>query len=152
VEYQLAQLNIARLRAPLDHEDSAEFVRALDPINLLAEVSPGFVWRLKDDDGASSSYVEVEGIDDELTIVNMSVWEDLESLRHYVFRSGHTMYLRRRRDWFEKPDGPTSVCWWIPKGTIPDVDEAYRRLLGLRANGPSDEGWPLTSPLPPPSA
>ena len=152
MQHQLAQLNIARLRAPLDHEDSAEFVRALDPINLLAEVSPGFVWRLTDDDGGSSSYVEVDGIDDPLLIVNMSVWEDLESLRHFVFQSGHTMYLRRRRDWFEKPEQPSSVCWWIPAGTTPDVNDAYQRLLEFRANGPSDRAWPLSTPLMPPSA
>ena len=151
MDYHLAQLNIARLRQPMDHEDSAEFVRALDPINQLAESTPGFVWRLKDDDGASSSYVDVEGIDDPQLIVNMSVWEDLESFSQFVFQSGHTMYLRRRRDWFEKAEDAVAVCWWIPAGSTPEIDDAYQRLLHFRENGPSERAWPLSKPVPPPS-
>lgn len=151
VEYHLAQYNIAQIREPLDHPDSAEFERALEPINMVAERSPGFVWRLKDDDGQSSSYVSVEGLDDPLMIVNYSIWEDFDSLRHFVYKSGHTSYLRRRRQWFEPTDVATTVCWWIPAGTIPTVDEAHQRLLKLRADGAGDEGWPLNDPLPAPS-
>jgi hypothetical protein len=150
----LAEFNLARLRRPLDHAETAEFVAALEPINALAEATPGFVWRLTDDEGNSASHVEVAEIADPLVIVNYSVWRDLESLRHYVFKSGHAMYLRRRRDWFEPGDGPTTVCWWTPAGPVPDaipqVDEAHRRLVALRTSGPSADGWPLAQPWPPP--
>ena len=152
VSFHLAQYNIGRLWHPLDAPESAEFVCALDPINLLAESSPGFVWRLKDAEGQSSSYVPVEGIDDPLMIVNYSIWEDLDSLRHFVVKSGHVTYLRRRREWFEPSDEPTTVCWWIPAGAIPSVDEAHRHLVALRELGPTQEGWPLTAPQPLPSA
>ena len=81
-------------------------------------------------------------------IVNMSVWADLESLKHFMYRSGHAMYLRRRREWFEHSDEATSVCWWIPAGGIPDLADAHRRLLHLRAHGPSATGWPINSPVP----
>jgi Domain of unknown function (DUF3291) len=150
-DFHLAEFNIARLRRPLDHADTAEFVAALEPINVIAEHTPGFVWRLTDDDGNSSSYVPVVGIDDPLLIVNYSVWEDLESLRHFLYRSGHSSYLRRRREWFEPMSEASLVCWWTPAGKIPDVGEAYRRLQALRRDGPSPEGWPLTEPVPVPS-
>jgi len=150
VDYHLAELNVARLRRPLDADETAEFVAALEPVNTIAETSPGFVWRLTDDVGQSSSFVAVDGIDDPLVIVNYSVWRDFESLKHYVYKSGHASYLRRRRDWFEPTEQASTVCWWTPAGTIPDIDEAYRRLENLRANGPSPQGWPPTKPLPPP--
>jgi hypothetical protein len=146
--HHVAQLNIARLHHPLDAAESAEFERAIGPINALAESSPGVVWRLVDDDGRSSSYVRTPGIDDPMQIVNMSVWSDLESLTHFVHRSGHAMYLRRRREWFERSEVATSVCWWIPAGTIPDLADAHRRLLHLRAHGPTAVGWPLRHPVP----
>jgi len=149
-EIHLAQYNIGLIRQPLDHPDVAEFVAALGPINALAEASPGFVWRLTDEDGQSSSYVEVEGVDDPLLIVNYSIWEDLEALKHFIHKSGHIAYLRRRQEWFEHTEEATSVAWWIPAGTIPDVSEAHQRLLHLRQHGPTPTGWPLTNPEPQP--
>ena len=119
----------------------------MEPVNAIAESTPGFVWRLKDDDGQSSSYVTMPEIDDPLVIVNYSIWADLESLQHFVTKSGHGSYLRRRRDWFVPSDGPSTVCWWIPAGTIPELADAYRRLVQLRENGPSDTGWPLSKPM-----
>ena len=68
VDHHLAELNVARLREPLDHADTAEFVRVLEPINAVAEATPGFIWRLTDDDGSSSSYVELPGNDDPLPV------------------------------------------------------------------------------------
>lgn len=149
--HHLAQYNVGRLRRPLDHDETAEFVAALEPINAIAEASPGFVWRLQDDSGASSSFVAVKGIDDPLVVVNYSIWTDLESLQHFMYKSGHASYLRRRTEWFERTSDATAVCWWIPAGTIPHVDEAQRRLERLQADGPSVEGWPLREPHPPPS-
>lgn len=137
---------MARLSHPLDDPASAEFVASLEPITALAEVSKGFVWRLKDDDGLSSTYVTVDAIADPLEIINYSIWDDLESLKHFVFASGHSSYLRRRTEWFERSTEASTVCWWIPSGTIPPVDEAHERLLRMRADGPSDDGWPINKP------
>ncbi|MDY7106863.1 MAG: DUF3291 domain-containing protein [Actinomycetota bacterium] len=148
--FHLAELNVARLTRPLDDAENAEFVAALGPINAIAEATPGFVWRLTDDDGQSSTYVTIPEIDDPLVIANYSIWRDVDSLRHYVYRSGHASYLRRRRDWFERPSAATTVCWWTPEGTIPGVAEAYRRLERLRRDGPSADGWPLNRPHPAP--
>jgi len=148
--FQVAQCNVGQAIQPLDHEEMAEFVAALDPINAIAETSPGFVWRLKDDDGQSSSYVDIPGSDDPLLIINYSIWKDLDSLKHFVNRTDHIAYLRRRREWFQKLDVPTSVAWWIPAGTIPDVAEAYGRVLHLQAHGPTAEAFTLAKPAPMP--
>jgi hypothetical protein len=145
--HHVAQLNVGRLHHALDAPETAEFQAALGPINALAETSPGFVWRLVDDDGLSSSYVRLPDEDDPRFIVNLSVWTDLESLRHFMYRSGHAMYLRRRREWFEKSDAATSVCWWIPAGELPDLADAHRRLLHYRDHGPTEVGWPVNSPV-----
>lgn len=150
--HHLAQLNLGLFVAPLDSDEMAEFRAALDPINALAESTPGFVWRLKDDAGGSSSHVEVPGFDNPLYAPNMSVWESLDALKHFMYKSGHASYLRRRNEWFDKPDGPINVLWWIPAGEIPTLDDAVRRLRHLEEFGPSEQGWPLTKPHEPPSA
>ena len=147
MEHHLAVLNIGRLKHPLESEESAEFVAALGPINTIAEATPGFVWRLTNEDGQSSSYVPLPGVDDPLVIANYSIWTNLESLKHYVTKSGHGAYLRRRREWFEAAQEATTVCWWIPANTIPSLADAYARLIKLRTEGPSSDGWPITAPV-----
>jgi hypothetical protein len=148
--WHLAQFNIARLHQPLDHPDTASFVAALDVVNALAESSPGYVWRLQDDSGQSSSYVRA--YDDPLVIINLSVWRTPEDLRAFVFHTAHTDFLRRRREWFERMDQASLVCWWIPAGTTPTPDEAVERLELLRRDGPGPEAFPLREPLPAPTA
>jgi len=149
--HHLAQLNLGLLRAPLDSDEMAEFRRALDPINALAEATPGFVWRLKDDDGGSSSFVAVPGAEDPLWAPNMSVWESREALKHFMYRSGHASYLRRRSEWFQRSDRLINVLWWIPVGDIPTLDDAVRRLRHLETHGPSQEGFGLRDDVAPPS-
>jgi hypothetical protein len=149
--WHLAQFNIARLLQPLDHPATAEFVANLDRINAIAEAAPGFVWRLKDDDtGLSSSYVRA--YEDPMVIINFSVWESPEQLQEFVYRSDHTAFLRRRREWFEKMGEAYLVCWWVPGGYVPTVEEAVERLERLRAEGPSDEAFTLRDLRPAPSA
>lgn len=148
-EHHLAQLNVGRLHHPIDAPESAEFARSLDPINALADASPGFVWRLQDDSGRGSTYIEIG--DDPRDAVNLSVWESHEALHHYVYRSGHVAYLRRRREWFEKPSEIETVCWWIEAGTIPTLDEAMAKLEQLRRQGPSDDAFTFADPRPAPT-
>lgn len=145
--HHLAQLNVGRLVAPLGSPDVAEFEAALEAMNLLAESSEGFVWRLVADDGRSSSFVPVG--DDPQEAVNLSVWESLESLKHYTYESGHATYLRRRREWFEARDGAHLVCWWVPVGHIPTFEEALDRLAILDDRGPTQDAFTLTKPFDP---
>lgn len=148
--WHFAQYNIGRLHQPLDHPDTAEFVANLDQVNAIAEASPGFVWRLTDDEsGLSSSYVRA--YDDPLVVINLSVWETPEQLQDFVYRGAHTPFLRRRREWFEKATEAYLVCWWIPAGHVPSVEEAVERLERLRRDGPTDDAFTLRDLRPAPA-
>lgn len=149
-EWHLAQLNLGVFAAPLDAPEMEPFVAGLDRINTLAEQSPGFVWRLTDDTGAPSSYVEVPGTDDPLMASNLTVWEDLESLWGFMYRTDHVSYLRRRAEWFQHVDVPMTVGWWIPAGTLPTLANAVERLEHLREHGATDIGFPLGKTIPDP--
>ena len=130
----LAQLNVGRLRAPMDDPMIDDFRTNLEPINALAEVSPGYVWRLQDDSGDATG---IKAFDDELEILNLTVWESIDALADFTYRSGHVAFLRRRREFFEAATEPILCLWWIPEGTIPTVEEAIARLEHLRAHGPT---------------
>jgi hypothetical protein len=130
----LAQLNIGRLRAPLDDPAIDDFRTNLEPVNALAEVSPGFVWRLQDEGGDATG---IKLFDDDLEIINLTVWESIEAVADFTYRSGHIEFLRRRREFFEAPSQPILCLWWIPEGTIPTPQEALDRLEHLRTHGPT---------------
>lgn len=142
----LAQVNIARLRAPLDDPQIAGFVARFDEINALAERSPGFVWRLKTGAG-NAAYLRP--YDDDRIIINMSVWETIEHLHAFVYRSAHLEVFRRRHEWFERFDGAYAALWWIPVGHIPSIGEAKERLAQLDANGPTLFAFTFKSRFPP---
>ncbi|HET9772572.1 MAG TPA: DUF3291 domain-containing protein [Acidimicrobiia bacterium] len=146
--WHLAQLNIGRLRAPTGDPATADFMNNLDPINALAEATPGFVWRLQTDEGNATAIRAFDG--DPLMILNLSVWESVEALADYVYRSDHTPFLRRRGEWFERLDEVYLVLWWIPAGTVPTIDEALARLGQLKANGPGPEAFTFRRPFPHP--
>jgi hypothetical protein len=130
----VAQLNIGRLMAPIDDPTIDDFRLNLDRINALAESSPGFVWRLQDDSGNATG---IKVFDDELLIINMSVWESIDALADFAYRSDHVELLRRRREFFEVPGQPILCLWWIAEGRLPTTDEAIERLEHLRDNGPT---------------
>jgi hypothetical protein len=130
----LAVFNIARLRAPMDDPQIDDFRNNLDPINALAEQSPGFVWRLQD---ASGNATNITPYDDPLVITNMAVWTSVDALADFTYRSGHREFLRRRRDFFEPPTEAIVVLWWLPEGHVPTMDEAMARLEHLRTHGPT---------------
>ena len=146
--WHLAELNVARLRQPLDHPDTAEFVDALDGINALAESSPGFVWRLADDCGQSSSYVRAD--DDPLVIINLSVWESPDHLHDFVFHTAHTPFLRRRREWFERMAEPFLVCWWVPAGQVPRSRHHSPASRACADTGSATSAFTLRDRRPPP--
>jgi hypothetical protein len=147
--YHLAQVNIAVLREPLDSPALADFVAALAPINALADASPGFVWRLQTEDGDATA---IRPFDDDMIMVNMSVWQSVEALGDYVYRSAHTPVMRRRREWFQAMAEAYVALWWVPAGHRPAVGEAKERLEHLRANGPGSFAFTFRRPFPPPGS
>lgn len=146
---QLAQINVGRLLAPQDDPRLAEFVDNLDSINALAERSPGFIWRLQDDSGNALSY---QAFDDPLLLTNMSVWADLQSLRHFVYETQHRAFLRRRKEWFELLGQPYLALWWVPHGHRPTLAEAAAKLALLRERGPSAAAFNFSKTFAPAAA
>lgn len=130
--FHLAEVNIARMRAPLDDPAMAGFVALLAEVNALADHSPGFVWRLQTEAG-DATYLRP--YDDDRILFNLSVWESIEQLKSYVYRSAHGQAMRQRRDWFEKFEGMFLALWWVEAGHIPTIAEAKRRLEHLEQHG-----------------
>ncbi len=152
MSYVLAQVNIGRLRAPIDSPMLADFVSALDPVNALADAAPGFVWRLQTEDGNATA-IQAFGWDaagSAGVIINMSAWESVEALASFVYSPEHRSVLRRRREWFEQMREAYTALWWIPRGTIPTVSEAEDKVRHLRAHGPTPEAFSLRVHFPPP--
>ena len=146
--YQLAQLNIAIMKEPLESPGMADFVANLDRINGLADQAEGFVWRLQTEEGDATALRPL-GTD---TLVNMSVWRDAASLSAFVYRSAHVEIMRRRKEWFERMEQAYLVLWWVPQGHRPTVAEAVEKLDLLRRNGPTAQAFTFRQPFNPPDA
>jgi hypothetical protein len=141
---QLAQLNIAVMKEPLESPRMADFVANLDRINALADRSPGFIWRLQTEEGDATA---LRPFGDNI-LVNMSVWKDLSSLRNFVYKSAHSEIMRRRKEWFERMSEAYLVLWWVPEGHRPTIAEAKAKLDWLRQHGPSTEAFDFGSAPP----
>lgn len=146
-KYHLAQLNIGKTAGPMDSPIMEGFAARLDEINAQADVADGFVWRLQTEDGNATS---IHAFDDPLLLVNMSVWESIEALHAYTYRTDHRELLRDRAEWFERYDGPYLVLWWVPAGHTPTVEEAQERLANLTADGPTAEAFTFGKRFDPP--
>ena len=145
----LAQINIGRIKAPLEDPVMFGFVSHLDELNAIADRSPGFVWRLQTYEGNATA---LRPYDDERILLNMSVWESIEQLRAYVYETVHADVLRQRREWFEKFERTYLALWWIPVGHIPSIEEAKARLDSLDANGPTPFAFTFRTTFPPEAA
>jgi hypothetical protein len=145
-DFHVAQLNIGRIKGPIDSPIMADFVALLDPVNAVADASPGFVWRLQTEEGNATA---VRPYEDESIAVNMSVWESIDDLAAFVYRSGHVDVMRRRREWFERMQ-VFMVLWWVPAGHLPSVAEAQERLEHLRLHGPTPHAFTFKARFPSP--
>ena len=152
MSHVLAQVNMGRLRAPLESPELAGFMAALDPVNALADAAPGFVWRLQTEDGNATAIraFEWDAADSAGVIVNMSVWESAEALAAFVYSDAHRQVLRRRREWFQPMAEAYAALWWIPRGTTPATADAEDRVRHLRAHGPTPYAFTLRAHFPPP--
>lgn len=142
----LAQVNIARLLAPLDSAQLHDFVAALDAVNAEAEAAPGFLWRLQAEDGNATSIAAFgwDAADSAGVIVNLSTWSSPQALTDYMYGGQHVAVMRRRREWFHHVAEATTALWWVPCGHRPSTDEAEERLRMLRQDGPTATSFTLT--------
>ena len=147
--FHLAQVNVARLAAPLDSPELAPFVDNLERVNALADASPGFVWRLQTEDGDATA---IRAFDDPDVLVNMSVWESVEALGEFVYRSAHVGVMRRRAEFFVRAGEAYVALWWLPAGTTPTVADAIERLDAIREHGPTAFAFNFRKVFPPPGA
>lgn len=145
--YHLAQLNIAHMLGDYEDPIMADFVANLERINAIADRSPGFVWRLEDEEGNATS---IRPFGDS-TLINMSLWQSLEDLRQFVFDSAHADIMKRRGEWFERMTDAYMVLWWVPAGHIPSEQEAGERLALLREHGPTPEAFNFRQAFDPPA-
>jgi PAS domain S-box-containing protein len=147
LRFQIAQVNVARMRAPLDDPLMVEFASQLRLVNAIADRSPGFVWRLQT---AAGDATAIRAFADPLVLINVSVWESPEALRHFVYNSAHAQPLRERARWFVPLEEESQAVWWVAAGSEPTVEEAVRRLEMVRTFGPTVEAFTFAAPFPPP--
>lgn len=138
MQYQLAQVNIAKARAALDQPLMQGFVEQLEHINALAERSPGFVWRLKGDSGDATA---IQLFDDPLIIVNLSLWQSVAALKDYVYSGEHLAVLRSKREWFDKLAVASLALWWVPAGQLPTLEQAKAALQSLQEHGATAQAF-----------
>ena len=145
--FHIAQVNVAQAKAGTESEVMQGFVSRLDEINVLADRADGFVWRLKEDSGSATA---IRVFDDPLLLINMSVWANVESLKHYVYKSLHVELIKDREAWFNKMGESYQALWWIPAGHIPSIEEAQKQLEYIRKHGPSAQAFTFAKPFPRP--
>ena len=147
-EYQLAQFNVARMiGVTIEDPIMKEFVDNSDQVNLLAEASEGFVWRLKDE---SNNSIGFNPFNDDQVITNLSVWKDIETLESFTYKTFHTEFIKRRKEWFQKYGKAHYVLWWIKKNQFPTLTEAIEKLEHLQNHGPTAEAFTFRTKFPNP--
>lgn len=146
-KYHLAQINIANSRGNRDSEIMKGFMDRLDEINRIADNSPGFIWRLQTEEGDATT---IQAFEDPLLLVNLSVWEDVDSLKNFVYKSLHVELIQDRDAWFKKMPESHQALWWVPAGHLPSVEEAKEKLRYLQANGPGEAVFTFAKSVAPP--
>jgi hypothetical protein len=135
VSFHLAQVNLAYGLAPVGDPLLADFVARIDEINALAERSPGFIWRYRSDGGYPQEF------GDSRVLFNMSVWESVEALHAFTYRTDHAELYAARKKWFGDVKASLGLVgialWWIPAGELPTVADSKQRLVHLTEHGPA---------------
>lgn len=147
--HYLAQVNIARMIAPLDSPVMADFVDNLDRINAVAEKHEGFVWRLK---GEQNDATALRVFEDDFLIINMSVWLSKEALFKFTYSSEHVAILKRKKEWFSAMKDIHMAFWYVPVAHLPTPNEAKTRLKYLNQNGETPYAFTFKSMFTPEDA
>lgn len=145
--WHIAQMNVATALYPLEDARMAGFTGQLDQVNAMAEAAPGFIWRLKSEGGNAT---DIQMTSDPKFIINMSVWDSIEALFDFVYRTAHRGVMTERRQWFQPPTGAYQVLWWVAAGTAPTPQEGMARLAHLDKHGPTAQAFTFKQKFPPP--
>ncbi len=148
-KYQIAEINIARMKGVnINDPIMKEFVDNLDIVNEIAESSMGFVWRLK---GESNNATNLNPYNDEQIIINVSVWESIEDLENFMYKTFHSDFLKRRKEWFHRFGKAYTAMWWVESGQFPSLQEAVDNLDYLIKFGPTQKVFDFKAKFPKPN-
>jgi hypothetical protein len=141
--YVLAELNVGHLTGLPDDPLVTEFMENLDKINRLGKRMRGFVWMMEGSGAPGKGNTENSIGEDPQYVVNLTLWQDVETLGNSVWKTVHKQFYDRRHEWFQVLKDMQFVMWWVPAGHRPSLGEALERLEYLRANGDSNPafGW-----------
>jgi heme-degrading monooxygenase HmoA len=138
----IAHFNVARLLHPPGDPRVAGFTNNVLRVNAVAERSPGFLWRWKDEAATIEGSGGFQAVDaDPCLAISFSVWESADALHHFVQKTVHGSFLRRRQEWFGPWEGPNYVIWPWDREKVPTLAEGWARLDQLRLQGPSAEAY-----------
>lgn len=136
----LAEFNFGTLRYPWGDPRIAGFEEAVDQVNAIGARSPGFVWRMPDDDMDAAQNDPTGPLADRPnTASTLSVWEDAGALYRFVTKTLHARIMKGAPDWFDPGDSGHLVCWWVPGGHQPDVAEGMAMWQLLQDNGENEK-------------
>ncbi|MCX4816646.1 DUF3291 domain-containing protein [Streptomyces sp. NBC_01239] len=132
-----------------------------------AERSPGFIARAKEDESESHLtnferdwgdwgkfdvprfYTGGRTNETDSRASTLSLWRDLESVSAFAYNGLHHSSLRKRHEWFLRPEWPTYAAWWVCDDTIPTWSEACRALEHLHDHGSTPTAFTFRSPFSP---
>jgi hypothetical protein len=146
----LAEYNFGTLKYGWDDPRSAAFVVGLDLVNSIAETSPGFIWRLTDDNAGVDGLCpddlmpgDQNRLRDEALASTLSVWESAAALEHFVWNTVHRQFYSRKAEWYDAVGNGNLVLWWVPQGTRPTEAEGMARWRHREMHGDTEHafGW-----------
>lgn len=163
---RVAFTTFAILKKPYGDPEVQEFDDLTPPTFEEAEGSPGFVARAKEDPGQShlSNFERDWGEWGRFTVPRfytggrttatdsrastLSLWADLESVHAFAYGGGiHRTALRRRHEWFLKPEWPSYAMWWVADDAIPTWADACLRLERLHDDGATPFAFTFRKPF-----
>lgn len=80
-------------------------------------------------------------------LLNLSIWESIESLLEFTYHSKHALALERRSEWFEQHDWPNYILYWVSAGHLPTEKEVKQRLDYLAHHGPTPFAFTFENPF-----
>jgi hypothetical protein len=127
--FHLIHANIATMRAPFEDPRMVDFVAMVDEIDALAHEAPGFV--------AQPTPLDEGVVYKGQVLLNLSIWESVESLEQFTYAGLHKLALSRRTEWFTQQPQPNYVLFWMPAGEVPTEIQVARRIAHLSEFGPT---------------
>lgn len=141
----IAELNWGYLRAPWGQPEVAGFTDNVDLVNAASDRSKGMLGRIEEDEAPIYELVRNKGHEGPVEAlrlaVTFSLWESDADLSHFVHKTIHGQFVKRRAEWFLPQGVPTYVIFPVTAGTRPTLVDGVARLKQLAAEGPSPAAY-----------